>query len=292
MATILLPIAPGATDTGLVPGDFAVIQYVNWNTTYWASLKDGMNWTLQFNTPAPPDGSGRVGYLGGAPPAIGTMTLGDYLDEVRRLLHDQNTGGGNTYSDADLIKDINKAVKQRDLRSNGSLAYRQDVALTVGQDIYTLPNLFPDLVVLDVINIWLIYGQTRVLLNNPTFTDVTSKSRVHTGFQNRPAAWARRSATVYIAPKPSFAYRTDWDLSVLSTTLVNLTDTDPLVYPYTEPVPYYACYMACINARRWDLADSFQGLFFKSMQDIEGSRIGEMQDYYATHGGRRRGARA
>ena len=86
----VLALPADATDTGLVPGDFAVIQYTNWNTTWYASLKNGVNWTLVFGTPAPSDGSGRLGYLGMAPAAVGIVTLGDYLDEVRRLLHDQS----------------------------------------------------------------------------------------------------------------------------------------------------------------------------------------------------------
>jgi hypothetical protein len=137
--------------------------------------------------------------------------------------------------------------------------------------------LFPTLTVLDVLNIWLIWGSRRMRLNNPAFTDLNDTARPWTGFQNVPFAWNRYGQDgVFIAPRPAVAYTADWDLAVLSTTLVNLGDVDPLTFPYTEPVPYYAAYLACINARRWDLADRFQGQFLKTMRDIEGSRVGEL----------------
>lgn len=291
MPPVILSIANDAIATGLVPGDFAVIQGVNWNSGgYFILQKDGMNWNVGFPNPAPSDGSGRLYYLAAAPPATGTQSLGDYLDEVRRLLHDQGTIEANfQWATADLIKDINKAIRQRDLWSNGSLAYRQNVALTPNQDIYSLATLFSDLTVLDVINIWLIYGSRRYHLDNPTFTTLTTAAAGRGLLlpQGIPYGWTRRGPdVVYIAKKPSQAFPTDWDLSVLSTTLVNLTDVDPLVFPYTEPVPYYAAYLACVNARRWDLADQFMGLFTKAMRDIEGSRVGEMLTYYGKSGAR------
>lgn len=288
MPPIVLAIGNNAIDTGVVAGDYASIQYVNWNTTYWSTLKTGTQWTLAFGTPAPTDGSGRLGYLPAAAPATGVLTLGDYLDELRRLLHDQNAAGDVYWETPDLIKDINKALRQRDLWSGGSLDYRQAVPLTIGQDIYSLATLFSDLTVLDVINIWLIRGQVRQLLTSSTFTDLTSRERQLTTYQNFPTKFTRRGPDrVYLAPKPATAYTSDWDLVVLSTTMVSVTDPDPLVFPYTEPVPYYAAYQACINARRWDLADKFLELFIRSMRDIEGSRVGEMMTYYEVQRGRR-----
>lgn len=279
MSQITVPA--DAFTSGPVAGDFTVIQWTNWNTTWWVVEKTGSQWEIAFSTPAPSDGSGIVAYLGTAPPGTGTVTLQDYLDRLRRLLHDQGTT--NLYwSTPDLIADINIAIRQRDMWSGGSLSLQEGIPLTIGQDIYSLGDLFPELVVLDVINIWLIYGQTRIRLNNPTMTTLTSEQRALTGLRNRPVSWARRGPlTVYIAPKPSVAYTCDWDLAVLSTTLVNPGDIDPLIYPYTEPVVYYAAAQACINARRWDLVDRFKGEYLVAMRDIEGSRVGEMVDYYA-----------
>lgn len=210
-------------------------------------------------------------------------TLATYRAQTRRLLHDANA---QYWSPADLDVDINKGIAHRDLWSGGSRSYRSNVALTIGQDLYTFAGLFPADTVLDVINVWLIYGSTRVRLDNPPFTELTTRFRPWTTFQNRPAAWARYGAgQVYLAPAPGTAYLTDWDLSVLSTTLVAAGDTDPLQYPYTEPVPYYAAYQACINARRWDLAETFLEKFIQAIRDIEGSRVGDLISAYSAHAG-------
>ena len=280
-AVSVLTIPEGAIDTGVLAGNFSAIRYVDWNTTVWPSLKTGSHFTFSVGTPAPP-GGGHIGYVG-APVGV---TLGDYLTEVRRLLHDAES---DYWTDADLISDINKAIRQRDMWSGGMRTYRPGVALTTGQDLYSLAVLFPDVTVLDVLNLWLIYGSTRVRMDSKSFTDVNDIGRPYTSFQNRPFIWSRYgSDQVFIAPKPASTYAVDWDLAVLSGVLVALGDTDPLAYPYTEPVPYYAAHHACINARRWDLADHFMGLFMKAMRDIEGSRVGEMPLYTGSGYGARR----
>lgn len=216
-------------------------------------------------------------------------TLTTYLTRVRRLLHDANA---DYFSASDLTADINDAIAQRDLWSGGSRSYRQGVALTIGQDLYDLTVLFPTLTVLDVINVWLIYGSTRVPLDNPSFTDLTAKARALTGYQNRPFGFARYGATqLYIAPAPGAAYTADFDLVTLSITLVAGADADPLPFPYTNPVPYYAAYQAKVNQRRYDEADVFLGYFRAAIASIEGARVGQMVSYFAGQQGGGRGAR-
>lgn len=230
-------------------------------------------------------------------------TLSSYLVRTRRLLHDlsatyvpdpTNTTPSQYFSDFDLTADINDAVNERDLWSGGSRTYQPAIPLTIGQDTYVFTTLFPALAaagqtVLDVINVILIYGSTRVVLQNPTFTDLTIKARALVGYQNRPWGFARYGAgKVYIAPAPGAPYTADFDLSVLSTTLVAVADPDPLAYPYTKPIPYYAAYSAKINQRRFDEAEVFFGYYVRAMRDIEGARVGQMVDAYAQQGARGR----
>jgi len=93
---------------------------------------------------------------------------------------------------------------------------------------------------------------------------------------------------VFVATAPAAAYLTDWDLVTLSTTLVNPSDLDPLSFPYTEPVPYFAAYKAKINQRRFDEAEVFMGYAIKALRDIEGARVGEMISAYSGSDGRTR----
>lgn len=219
-------------------------------------------------------------------------TLSTYLVRTRRLLHDlsQNyvpdptsTVPAQFYSDSDLTADINDATRQRDMWSGGSRTYVSNFPLTIGQDFYNLATVFPAQTVLDVINVILIYGSTRVALENPTFTDLTTKARALVGYQNRPWGFCRYGATkVCIAPAPAAAYFADFDLAVLSTTFAVVGDADPLPFPYTEPIPFYAAYKAKINQRRYDEAEVFYGFFVRAMRDIEGSRVGQMLTAYSS----------
>jgi K(+)-stimulated pyrophosphate-energized sodium pump len=72
-------------------------------------------------------------------------------------------------------------------------------------------------------------------------------------------------------------------------TLAKVADPDPLPYPYTKPVPYYAAYLAKVNQRRWDEAEIFAGYYVRAMRDIEGARVGQMVSAYTES---KRGARA
>lgn len=185
------------------------------------------------------------------------------------------------FADADLTVFINDATNQRDLWSGGSRTYVPNVALTIGQDAYTFTALAPNKTVLDCINVILIYGSTRVVLENPTFTDLTTKARALTFYQNRPWGFARYGANqIYIAPAPGAPYFADFDLSVLSTTFVVAADPDPLPFPYTVPIPFYAAYLAKINQRRFDEAEVHFGYYVRAMRDIEGARVGQMLSAY------------
>ena len=292
---------------------YQVTVSTSWNTTVAISAKTLVSFLVTFGTPAPA-GGGTLDWLAistqivpplpppPAPPAPGAReTLSTYLVRTRRLLHDlpatyvpdpANTTPSQYFSDLDLTQDINDALNERDLWSGGSRSYQANIPLTIGHDTYTLATLFPALIqpVLDVINVILIYGSTRVVLENPTFTDLTTKARALTGYQNRPWGFARYGASqVYIAPAPGSAYTADFDLSVLSTTLVAVGDQDPLRYPYTKPIPYYAAYLAKVNQRRFEEAEVFFGYYLRHMRDIEGARVGQMVSAYTEH---RRGARA
>jgi hypothetical protein len=201
-------------------------------------------------------------------------TLASYRAATRRLLHDANA---DIWSEPNLTIYINKAVAQRDIWTGGSRDYKADIPLIANQDFYVFTALFQSDSVLDVVNLWVLYGNQRVLLHNPPFSELTSKFRSTKGQANRPMAWARFGGNkVCIAPPPATAYQTDWDLVVLSCVLAEEGDADPLPFPYTEPIPYYAAYRAFVDQREFDKADVQFGYFVKACRDVEGSRVGTL----------------
>lgn len=222
-------------------------------------------------------------------------TLGTYLVRTRRLLHDlplgytpdpTNTNPNQIYSDFDLTGDINEALNERDLWSGGTRFFQSGIPLVIGQDQYPFTTLFPAIyaagkVVLDVIGLAIIYGSTRYVLDNPSFTKMTTSTRILTTYQNRPMQFTRYGAsTLFIDPAPSTVYTAEADTVLLSAVLVNSADPDPLPYPYTKPVPFYAAYLAYLNQGRDDKAERMFGYYIRNMRDIEGARVGQLLSAY------------
>lgn len=272
-------VAAGAVQQQVIAAVWSILG-VSWPATWFITSQDPTQVTLGFTVPAPAAG-GTVYYTavpGPTPQPTGSNALSDYLTEVRRLLHDAQKF---YFSDADLTADINYGIRQRDLWSGGSRSYQPNIPLTAGVDQYRLSTTFPLLVVLDVVTVWLIYGSTRVQLDNRPFSELTNMFRPWTSYQGVPGGWTRYGADqVFVATAGAAIYTMDWDLVTLSTTLVNPGDLDPLIFPYTEPVPYFAAYKAKINQRRFDEAEVFMGFAIKALRDIEGARVGEMISAY------------
>ena len=66
------------------------------------------------------------------------------------------------------------------------------------------------------------------------------------------------AATIMLAPMPALAYPAEWDFFCYSPALVNPGDPDPLPYPYTDPVPFFAAYFAKLQAQRLDEAKDWK----------------------------------
>ena len=204
-----------------------------------------------------------------------TETLATYRTRFLREVRDPTQQYFSTQSDIDAW--INEAIRWRDLWSGGSRAYKAAVPLTVGLDLYDFAVLFPNDTVLDLVNLWLLWGNTRLPMSEGSLTEVTSRARPLVTYNNIPAMWCRYGASkLFIATAPSAAYTADFDVATLSGTLVLAADADPLPYPYTEPVSKYAAYNAKQNQRRFDEADVFYAEAVRALQDIEGSRAGEL----------------
>lgn len=212
-------------------------------------------------------------------------TLASYRTRVLRALRDSqqsffNAGqaAGTTASYTDLDAWINQAVRFRDFWSGGSRSMRSAVPLTVGLDQYDLTALFPNDTVLDIITLWLIWGNNRIELREKPISEVTAGWRQQIGRTNVPAVWCRYGATgLFVATAPGSAYSADFDVSVLSGTLTLPGDVDPLPYPYTEPVVPYAAYLAKEEGQRqYQEADVFYNRAVGALRDIEGARVGSM----------------
>lgn len=207
-----------------------------------------------------------------------TRFLRAVKDAGQQFFNAQGQAAGTQASYADIDAWLNEALRWRDLWSGGSRAYKFAVPLTQGLDLYNLETLFPNDTVLDIINLWIIWGNRRLPMPERNLSEVTARARQQVGFTNVPAMFCRYGATqLFIATAPSSAYTADFDVAVLSTRLVVGGDADPLPYPYTEPVVWHAASAGKEQGQRqFQDAEVFMAKALQALRDIEGSRAGEL----------------
>jgi hypothetical protein len=190
-------------------------------------------------------------------------TLAGYLTATRRLLHDATAV---YWQDSDLTDYINSAISQTAGRCK-QVRQLQTITLTAGQSAYPYSGLTNPSTV-DVLGIVVIWGNTRIQLRQRSYTWLTTYAQPWLTYTDVPRVMARYGATtVYLAPQPNLAYSSEWDTAVIPSALVNPTDPDPSPFPFTEPVPYYAAYLAKENQQQTDEADRFLAQFNQRIAD-------------------------
>lgn len=101
--------------------------------------------------------------------------------------------------------------------------------------------------VLDVLNINLYWGNTRVPLNYLSWTDFNSRLRFWQNYIGRPLAFSiYGQQNIYLGPVPDQIYQIEVDCVVLplELTLVSPNTTDTINDPYNTCVKFYAAYLA------------------------------------------------
>jgi hypothetical protein len=130
--------------------------------------------------------------------------------------------------------------------------------LVKGQEAYNYSALPSGTNTIDVLNLTLLWGNMRVPMNYMAWTEFNSKMRVWQSYTGRPVVFSvYGQSTVYVGPIPDQVYVTEWDTVVKPVTLVNLSDTDTISFPYTPPVPYYASYLAKYKEQSYEEAQLF-----------------------------------
>lgn len=209
--------------------------------------------------------------------AYPSATLDDYRAECRRYVHD---AADLYWSSADKTAYINRAIQQRDF-DTGANRTLVTASLTINQAAYTLSTIVSNTRVFDVVGINLIYGSTRIVLEQRSFTDLNAQYRPWTTTASRPVAWAKyNSTTIYFGPTPGVAYSTEWDCCQVSADLSSGTDADVLTGIYTNPVAWYACYLCKTNERQYEEASWFLEQYQMRIAACQGARAGLLPSAY------------
>lgn len=191
-------------------------------------------------------------------------TLSTYITETRRLLHDST---GNYWTDAELTDYINDA-RNRVVADTGCNRVLQSFTIQQGVESYSYSLLPQGVNTIDIMNLTVIWGSLRIVLNYYPFSKLNSELRAYSAMQSRPVAFSVYGQnTFYVGPIPDQNYTAELDTVVLPATLVNSTDVDTLVYPYTSPISYYAAYKAKYKEQSYNEAEKFNEEYQRKMRE-------------------------
>src|SRR5438132_12820180 len=203
------------------------------------------------------------------------MLLSDYRATLRRYLHDASD---TLFSLADKDAFINEGLQQRDLDTGGNRSILT-FSMVAGTDTYTLTTI-GNANVFDVIGMTIIITGNRYPLMNMTLSALNANGlRLFTATTDIPYAWTRYgNSQIIVAPIPSQAFSSEADVLLYSaaTLLVNPGDADPLPFPYTYPVCFYAAYLAKVNERQYDEAEMFLNRYQQTVVNINAARTGSV----------------
>jgi len=193
------------------------------------------------------------------------VTLAQYITQCRRLLHDANA---NFWSDQELTDYINDA-RNKLVRDTGCLRTIQTSATVTNQETYTFASLPQGDQTMDIINLNLYWGSTRIPLRYLPWTDFNAQLRYWQNYYGRPVAYSMYGPqTFYLGPVPDQVYTMELDTVIEPTALVNATDTDTIPDIWTSPVAFYACYTAKFKEQSYGEAEIFNQQYMKKVQSV------------------------
>jgi hypothetical protein len=193
------------------------------------------------------------------------VTLAQYITQCRRLLHDANA---NFWSDQELTDYINDA-RNKLVRDTGCLRTIQTSATVTNQETYTFASLPQGDQTMDIINLNLYWGSTRIPLRYLPWTDFNAQLRYWQNYYGRPIAYSMYGPqTFYLGPVPDEVYTMELDTVIEPTALVNATDTDTIPDIWTSPVAFYACYTAKFKEQSYGEAEIFNQQYMKKVQSV------------------------
>jgi len=122
---------------------------------------------------------------------------------------------------------------------------------------------------LDVLNINLYWGNTRVPLRYLPWTQFNAELRFWQNYIGRPICFTQYGqGSIIIAPVPDNIYTVDIDTVILPSNLTSLSDVDNINDPYNTPVPFYAAYLAKYYEQSFGEAEIYKQEYNKHVQAV------------------------
>lgn len=125
--------------------------------------------------------------------------------------------------------------------------------------------------ILDILNINLYWGNTRVPLDYLAWTDFNARLRFWQNYIGRPLAYSvYGQQQIYLGPVPDQIYQIEVDciLLPLPLSLANGTQVDVINDPYTTAVKFYAAYLAKYYEQSFGEAEIYKQEYTKQVGSI------------------------
>lgn len=195
-----------------------------------------------------------------------TVTLQQYIQECRLLLHDATSA---FFSDAELTGYINTA-RDRLARDTGCLRQLQTDTTIANQEVYTFATLANGANTFDVLNINLIWGNSRIPLQYLPWTNFNAQLRYWQNYIGRPIAFSlyASSTSYYLGPVPDQAYVMELDTTVIPAAMANLSDVETIPNTYTSPVAFYAAHKAKFKEQAYGEAEIFKQEYINKARNV------------------------
>lgn len=125
------------------------------------------------------------------------------------------------------------------------------------------------LLTLDIININLYWGNSRIPLRYLPWSDFNAQLRYWQNNVQRPICFSiYGQSQIYVGPVPDQAYVIDLDTVILPTAMVNLTDTDTINDPYDTVVQFYAAHLAKYYEQSFGEAEIYLQQYKQKTQSV------------------------
>jgi len=124
---------------------------------------------------------------------------------------------------------------------------------------------------LDIVNINLYWGNTRVPMDYLSWSDFNSRLRFWQNYIGRPLAFSiYGQGNIYIGPVPDQVYQIEIDTVVLPEPLTQSDPTavDPINDPYTSAVKFYAAYLAKFYEQSFGESEIYKQEYMKQATSI------------------------
>ena len=126
------------------------------------------------------------------------------------------------------------------------------------------------LLTMDIININLYWGNTRIPLRYLPWTQFNAELRFWQNYVGRPIAYSMYGPnSFYLSPVPDQNYAIEVDTVVRPDDLVALSDPEiNIPQPWQDPVPYYAAHIAKYKEQSYGEAELFKNQYLSKVQNV------------------------